>query len=223
MPQVRGSRALEPPDLDHGGDRERYKQPDHRGTHPPPPTLPKPERQKQPWCEEHHFVAQRGAGAHHRSRDPRRGARSCWRPEHPCKGGCSQCHCRRVLPPADCIEPQRPAQPDRDHNRQRVPGGRQHRGRDQHHCSRDERKRDKTTEPAGRNRNGLQHRGRGRKDGLSRAAGDDHKGRPKRNELPRGIQELPRIGHIKAREALVGKRARLHVLHADVAGVDRFR
>ncbi len=54
-------------------------------------------------------------------------------------------------------------------------------------------KRDKTTEPTGRNRKGLQNRGRWRKDGLGRAAGDDHKGRPKRNELPRGIQECPRI------------------------------
>ena len=65
--QVRGRRALEPPDLDHRRQRQRDDDAGHRLAERPPSPVPKPDGQQQSRREEHHLVAQRRARADQRA------------------------------------------------------------------------------------------------------------------------------------------------------------
>ncbi len=125
--QVGGRGPLKPPHLERGGERERNRQARDRRQNRPRLPRPQPDDDQQPWQQQGDFVAERRARAKQRARRERRPPRR--HRDRAGKRGRSECDRRRVLPAADRVEPQRPAEPERDQHRDTVLTRRQLPGR----------------------------------------------------------------------------------------------
>lgn len=220
MTQMDGRWTLKPDHVDCAGDDEHGDRAGGRLRDQRPRAPPQPDEQQQPRKQQHDLVALRRSRAEQHARDPRR---ACPARAHDARErGRRKRHRLRVFPPADGVEPEGSADPQRNQNGRLISRLRQQRGAPENHGGREPREQHETADACERHGGGLEDGGGRGKDRLRLPLRDQHERRTHRRERPIGIEELPRIRNRQRAEVAAHEGARLHELHTDVAGIDRF-